>query len=88
MNNRVILLALQALVAVVAIGIWHIGSSVPIGGTYFLPKFFFSTPGDVAMRVWTLFAEGTVKIVTCTEPIDLTRLDRWRVEDGQLRPAE
>ena len=72
--NRAVLLALQALVAVVAIGIWHVGSTVPIGGTYFFPKFFFSTPADVALRVWTLFAEGTVKIVTCTEAIDLTRL--------------
>src|SRR5689334_14235521 len=70
--NRATLFALQALVAAVTIGIWHIGSSVPIGGTYFLPKFFFSTPVDVAHRVWTLFAEGTVKIATCTEPIDLT----------------
>ena len=38
------LLFLQALVAVVAIAVWHVGSSVPIAGTYFLPKFFFSTP--------------------------------------------
>ena len=72
--NRVALLGLQALVAVVAIGIWHVGSSVPIAGTYFLPKFFFSTPTDVALRVWTLFADGTAKIFTCTEAIDLTKL--------------
>ena len=45
---RAKLLVLQALVAVVAIGIWHVGSSVPIGGVYLLPKFFFSTPADVA----------------------------------------
>ena len=47
---------------------------MPIGGTYLLPKFFFSTPADVAVRVWTLFADGTAKIVSCTEPIDLSRL--------------
>ena len=35
------LLLLQALVAVVAIAIWHVGSTVPIGGVYLLPKFFF-----------------------------------------------
>ena len=46
--GRVQLLVLQALVAVVAIGVWHVGSSVPIAGTYLLPKFFFSTPLDVA----------------------------------------
>jgi NitT/TauT family transport system permease protein len=73
-GGRTKLLILQALVAVVAIGVWHVGSSVSIGGTYLLPKFFFSTPSDVATRVWTLFADGTAKIVGCTEPIDLWRL--------------
>jgi NitT/TauT family transport system permease protein len=72
--GRATLFLLQALVGVAVIAVWHIGSTVPIGGTYFLPKFFFSTPADVAVRVWTLFAEGTVKIVSCTEPVDLTRL--------------
>ncbi len=73
-GSRVKLIVLQALVAVVVIGIWHVGATVPIGGTYLLPKFFFSTPGDVALRVWTLFADGTAKIAGCTEPIDLSRL--------------
>jgi NitT/TauT family transport system permease protein len=72
--GRAKLLVLQALVAVVVIGAWHVGSTVPIGGVYFLPKFFFSTPADVAARVWTLFADGTSKIVSCTEPIDFSRL--------------
>jgi NitT/TauT family transport system permease protein len=68
------LLFLQALVAVVAIGAWHVGSTVPIGGVYLLPKFFFSTPADVGLRVWTLFADGTAKIVGCQEAIDIGRL--------------
>ena len=68
------LLLLQALVAVIAILLWHIGSTVPIGGVYLLPKFFFSTPADVASRVFSLFADGTAKIVTCQEPFDFTRL--------------
>jgi NitT/TauT family transport system permease protein len=72
--GRVKLLVLQALVAVVAIGAWHVGSSVPIGGVYLLPKFFFSTPADVGLRVWTLFADGTAKIVTCKEGLDIGRL--------------
>ena len=72
-GRRAKLLVLQALVAVVAIGVWHVGSSVPIGGVYLLPKFFFSTPADVALRVWTLFADGTAKIVNCSEPIDFRR---------------
>jgi NitT/TauT family transport system permease protein len=72
--ERAKLLLLQSLVGVVAVGLWHVGSSVPIGGAYLLPKFFFSTPGDVAMRVWALFFEGTSKLVACTEPLDLSRL--------------
>jgi NitT/TauT family transport system permease protein len=71
---RIKLLLLQALVGVAAIGIWHVGSTVPIAGTFLLPKFFFSTPADVAGRVWALFADGTVKIATCTDAIDLARL--------------
>jgi len=70
--GRTKLLLLQALVAVVAIGVWHVGSTVPLGGSYLLPKFFFSTPGDVAMRVWTLFADGTAKIAGCHERIDVS----------------
>jgi sulfonate transport system permease protein len=66
------LLVLQVLVAVIVIGIWHVGATLPIGGTYLLPKFFFSTPGDVATRVWALFADGTTKIVGCSEPLDLS----------------
>ena len=58
--SRTRLVALQALVAVVALGIWHVGSSVPIGGGYFLPKFFFSTPVDVIARVWKMFATGLI----------------------------
>ena len=54
------LIALQLLVGVLAIGLWQIGTSVPIGGSYLLPPFFFSTPGDVASRVIKWFVEGTV----------------------------
>ena len=72
--GRAKLLFLQALVAVVAIVVWYVGSSVPIAGIYFLPKFFFSTPADVALRVWTLFADGTAKIVGCKESIEISGL--------------
>ena len=68
-RRRALVVFLQVLVAVLVIGFWHVGSTVPIHGVYLLPKFFFSTPGEVAARVWSLFADGTVKIVTCTEPI-------------------
>jgi NitT/TauT family transport system permease protein len=58
--GRAKLLGLQALVAVAFFAIWHVGSSVPIGGVYFLPKFFFSTPIDVITRVWSMFAGGKI----------------------------
>src|SRR5262249_47328626 len=73
-RQRARLLLLQALVAVVAIGAWHVGATVPLGGVYVLPRFFFSTAGDVGLRIWRMFAEGTVKLATCSEPIDITQL--------------
>jgi len=72
--QRFRLLLLQALVAVLLVGFWHVGSTVPFGGGYLLPKFFFSTPADVGLRVWKLFAEGTTQIVRCSDPIDPSRL--------------
>src|SRR5262245_15965852 len=68
------LLSLQILLLVLLIGIWHLGSTVSLGGWYLFPKFFFSTPGDVALRVWSLFADGTAKVVGCPEPIDISRI--------------
>src|SRR5262245_26087345 len=72
--QRIKLLFLQALVAVLVIGFWHVGSTVPVGGGDFLPRFFFSSPAEVGFRVWKLFAEGTAQIVRCSEPIDLSHL--------------
>jgi sulfonate transport system permease protein len=57
---RLQLFALQLLVAVVAVLIWHVGTTVPIGGVMLLPPFFFSTPGDVASRIVKWFVEGTI----------------------------
>jgi NitT/TauT family transport system permease protein len=58
--TRPVLLFWQILVAVALIAFWHVGSSVPIFGVYLLPKFFFSTPADVFLRVWKMFAGGTI----------------------------
>jgi len=58
--RRLRLLVLQLLVGVLAIALWQIGTTVPIGGTYLLPPFFFSTPVDVAARITKWFVEGTV----------------------------
>ncbi len=68
--NRGKLLFLQILVAVVSIGLWHVLTSYPICGLSrlgrendcltVLPPFFFSTPLDVASRVFKWFVEGTI----------------------------
>src|SRR5438105_2650041 len=68
--NRVTLLSLQILVAIVTIALWHVLAKYPICGlSYFgrendcmtvLPPFFFSTPGEVASRVLKWFVEGTI----------------------------
>ncbi len=57
--SRPALLAFQVLVAVVAVLIWHILTTVPIGGIRLLPPFFFSTPSDVALRIGKWLADGT-----------------------------
>jgi NitT/TauT family transport system permease protein len=57
---RVKLHLLQFLVAIVAVGLWHVLTTVPIFGVTVLPPFFFSTPLDVAGRVIKWFSEGTI----------------------------
>jgi NitT/TauT family transport system permease protein len=54
------LILLQLLVGVLTISVWEIGTSVPVGESYLLPPFFFSTPTDVAARIIKWFVEGTV----------------------------
>ena len=74
MSEKAKPLLFRTRVGVAAVGARHILSTVPNGGVYLLPPFFFFTPGDVAVRVWTLFAEGSSKLTGCTEPIDFGRL--------------
>jgi len=52
---RAKLIVLQVLVAILAIGLWHV-----LTATNVLPPFFFSTPLDVFSRVVRWFAEGTI----------------------------
>ena len=52
--------SLQLLVAVVAVLLWQVLTTVPIGGVKLLPPFFFSTPIDVAARIVKWFVEGTI----------------------------
>jgi NitT/TauT family transport system permease protein len=58
--SRFNLIALQLLVAVLAVLAWHVLTTVPIGGVKLLPPFFFSTPTDVAARIVKWFADGTI----------------------------
>jgi len=58
--RRAKLFLLQVIVAVAAIGLWHVLSTDEYLGVAMLPPFFFSTPGDVAARVAKLFAGGTI----------------------------
>jgi NitT/TauT family transport system permease protein len=69
---RLQLLALQILVAVVGVGLWHVLSTTPIFGVMVLPPFFFSNPVDVGARIVKWFAEGTIwrhLWVTLTESV-------------------
>jgi NitT/TauT family transport system permease protein len=58
--SRGALIMLQVLVAVVALALWHVLSTVPILGVTVLPPFFFSTPLDVVSRIIRWFVEGTI----------------------------
>jgi NitT/TauT family transport system permease protein len=68
--SRTKLFLLQALVAVVALLIWHVFTRFPICGLSYLgnendcaillPPFFFSTPLEVVQRVVRWFVEGTI----------------------------
>jgi NitT/TauT family transport system permease protein len=58
--SRANLILLQAIVAIVTIGLWYVLSTDAYFGVAVLPPFFFSTPEDVAARVVRLFAGGTI----------------------------
>ena len=58
--SRSALIALQFLVAVVAIVLWYVLSTYPVFGHMLLPPFFFSTPVDVASQIVAWFASGVI----------------------------
>ena len=75
LHSRPGILALQIAVGVGLIGFWHFGATVPLSAlgflpqgwfeeplaqTFLLPKFFFSTPGDVFARIVKFFATGSI----------------------------
>ncbi len=65
--SRPVLLALQVLVAVVILGLWHLGATLKIPAGVLGPKafypldpFFFSTPLAVFERTWRDFYTGVI----------------------------
>ena len=58
--DRLKLTLLQALVAVVAVVLWYVLTTVPFFGRMLLPPFFFSNPVDVAAQIFTWFATGVI----------------------------
>ena len=62
--SRTRLLALELLVAVAAVLLWHVLTTVPIGGVKLLPPFFFSTPSDVVRLGSAMLKPGVLKAET------------------------
>src|ERR1700689_2109043 len=60
MMSRLTLLALQVLVAVVALALWQLFATVPVFGRVLLPPFFFSNPVDVISQIVDWFASGVI----------------------------
>ncbi|WP_257170354.1 ABC transporter permease [Bradyrhizobium sp. SRS-191] len=58
--SRLGLLALQLLVAIVAIALWQFFATVPVFGRILLPPFFFSNPVDVFSQVVKWFSTGAI----------------------------
>jgi NitT/TauT family transport system permease protein len=58
--SRLTLLSLQLLVAVVALAMWHVLTTVPVFGRILLPPFFFSNPVDVFSQVYKWFSTGVI----------------------------
>src|SRR4051794_32030606 len=58
--SRLMLLACQVAVAVVALSLWQFFASVPVFGKMLLPPFFFSTPVDVFAQIVKWFSTGTI----------------------------
>jgi len=58
--SRLGLLALQLLVAIVALALWQFFATVPVFGRVWLPPFFFSNPVDVFAQVVKWFATGAI----------------------------
>jgi NitT/TauT family transport system permease protein len=54
------LFAMQCAVALALIALWQVASTTHLIGDPEIIAFFFSTPADVARRIWTWLVEGTI----------------------------
>ena len=60
MISRATLLFWRLAVAVALIALWHTAATTTLFGDPKTVRFFFSTPADVAARVWSYFATGSI----------------------------
>ncbi|MDT2023295.1 ABC transporter permease [Methylocella sp. CPCC 101449] len=58
--KRTTLLAWQIGLAIAIIAVWHVLTTYPLISDVKQARFFFSTPVDVAVRVWRFFATGMI----------------------------
>ena len=58
--SRTQLILAQIAVGIALLAFWHIVTNYPILGDVKNARFFFSTPLDVAERIWKLFYTGTI----------------------------
>ena len=78
--SHLMLLTLQVLVAVVALALWQLFTTVPVFGRVLLPPFFFSNPVDVISQIVDWFASGVIwkhLLITLWESILALRSVRW-----------
>jgi NitT/TauT family transport system permease protein len=58
--SRLGLLALQIMVAIIAVVLWYVLTTYAVFGRILLPPFFFSNPLDVAKQIYVWFATGVI----------------------------
>jgi len=68
--------ALQILVGVVTLLVWHVAATTPLFGEVKTIQFFFSTPFNVAERIVKIFAGGTAQVLACKQPLLSAQLMR------------
>ena len=77
--SKLKLRALQILVGVVALLVWHVAATTALVGDVKTIQFFFSTPLNVAARIGKIFASGTMKVIACKEPLFSSQI--FRIND-------